>query len=199
MDYGKAVYSAGPFQPRSKYDDTVKDHLYLSYEQNEELTKNLQLERIFTKYEKQPRLKSMMDFKNTLVKVCKTNRVAQRPLLLAVAKMDEMIRYMRGQGDSMGLLYPAEAPFKSLLGPREVQDHLAYTSANPFPLPVVLDPLTGTTSMTDADRKIVMDNMAVNITALNSYQAGVKSGVLGLYNNSAAFTLNMKNLVNFYL
>ena len=199
MDYAAAVYSAGPLTPRSKFDDLVKEHLYLSLEQNEQLTKHLQFEKMFRRYEKQPRLKSLMDFKNVLIKVCKSNRIAQRPLLVAVAKLDEAFRSMRGQGIKLGLTFPAKAPSKALLGPGEVQDHLAYETANPFPLPVLVDPLAGTEGVSQANKEKIRANWEITTTALEAYQTQVKNGVLAVYNTSSDSLLNLKNLVNFYL
>ena len=198
MEYGKAVYFAGPFQPRGKFDEVVKDHLYLSFDQNEDLMKNLRLEKIFKRYEKHPKFRMLMDMKNMMVKLCKANRIAQRPLLVAVSKLDAFIRAMRALGRRSGFTFPAEAPVKTLMGPQSVQDHLAYTEAKPFPLPEMMDVLDGT-NVSESDRKIIQGNIAINTKALEGYQAKVKWDFIELFNLSSEEALEMKNLINFYL
>ena len=177
----------------------VTDHLHLPYEQNEELTKNLKLEKMFRRYEKQSGLRSHVDFKNMMIKVVKNNRIAQRPLLLAVAKLDGLIRALRSYRPKLVITYPTEARFKALPRSREVQDHLSYSEAEPFPLPSAVDMLSGTASVSEADKAIIRANVAVNTKALQGYHERVKTASIGLYKDCADGLLHQKNLINLYL
>ena len=201
IDYATAVYSAGPFQPRSKFDEVVRDHLYLSPQQNELLTKNLELEKMFRKYEKHPKFKYMMEMKTLLTKIARNGRIAHRPLFMAVVKLNDVIQATSNFGlkPYINLTYPDDAPYKALLGPREVQDHLSYVSADPFPLPDLTNVLDGTQEVSESDRQIIMNNVSVNMKVLAGFREKVKKAYMDLYDTSSDGYLHLKNLLNFHL
>ena len=179
MAFGKAVYTRGPMS-LVQYKQVVKESLFISLEQNAELNKNQQLEPMLEKYLKEPRFKHVSNLVYMLVNMNKKNRVAQRPLLMAISEIDKMIRTLKSSGKEIGFSYPEVVPSVKVMSPSPVQDHTSYESADPFPLPDFTDIFDGV-DIPPEQRKIIEDNMAINATVLSEYQSKVSSGVLGLY------------------
>ena len=116
--YGQVVYFRAP-QPKGTFEGWVKDFLFLSFDSNEKLMKNLNVEKILEQFKGHADFHAILnDVRNLLIKGLKNNRIAQRPLLLAISKLDEIFRAMRAEGTKNGMQFPAEAPSKSLFGPR---------------------------------------------------------------------------------
>ena len=68
-----------------------------------------------------------------------------------------------------------------------------------LPLPLNTNVLTGTTSVSDADAKVIMENVRLNQVALDEYQKKVQRVVLELYDLVADGLLKLENFMNFYL
>ena len=128
MDFGKAVYSRGPMS-QNHYKKVVKENLFLSPAQNKELEKNQQLEPMFERYFREPRFKYVSKWVHLLINLNRINRIAQRPLLVAVSELDSMIRSIRSVGSANGFVFPDVAPTKKILSPTPVSDHTYYSSA----------------------------------------------------------------------
>ena len=62
-----------------------------------------------------------------------------------------------------------------------------------------LDTLSGTTSVSDADRAIITSTENRNSKSLRDYQTKVKTVMLEVYVIASDSTINFKNLVNLYL
>ena len=62
------------------------------------------------KYLREPRFKNVSKWLNLLLKLNKSNRIAQRPLLVAISEIDKMIRNLREIGSSNYFVYPEVAP-----------------------------------------------------------------------------------------
>ena len=99
----------------------------------------------------------------------------------------------------LGLVYFPEAPFKSVFGPKEMQDHLAYTSSLPLPLPALPDVLEGTTSVSKEDEEKIRNSFTILETVLKGYRDNVVKTVMELFDLSATQVLNSKNDVKIYL
>ena len=118
INYGEVVYFRAP-QPKGTFEGWVRDFLFLALSQNEKLMKNLQVEKILIQFGGHRDFQNILrDVRNLLVKGLKNNRIAHRPLLMAVAKLDEIDRAMREEGSKHGMKFPKEPPSKSLFGPR---------------------------------------------------------------------------------
>ena len=141
---------------------------------------------------------TLLDLKNLLIKIAKNGRIAHRPLLVGICKLDEVVRGMRLLGPSLGLQYPKEAPLKSILGPSDVQDHLHFEEAAPFPLPPEVDVLDGVQNVSPEDRKIIEANLQVYRTSLKGYQENVARSVLDLYKLASDGFLTFKNNLNLF-
>ena len=86
-----------------------------------------------------------------------------------------------------------------MMGPSDVQDHLAYDSAESlFPLPEVADIFDGVTSLSPEDRAIIEKNNNLNMKMFEGYQESVKKAYVDLFDSSAEGFLHMKNLLTFF-
>ena len=116
-----------------------------------------------------------------------------------MSKLREAIADMRDQGLDLGIVFPKEAPFKSLFGPSQVQDHLAYDSASRlFPLPTFHDVFDGLRSLTEEDRNQLLKNLGLNDTILEGYRANCQKGYMDLYDRCSEAYLELKNLLTFF-
>ena len=127
-------------------------------------------------------------------------RLTQRPLLVSVAQADKTQNALRDSGDKMGLVFEEKAPYKSILGPKDIQDHLAYSSAsNVFPLPEFFDVTDGTKDISPENRKIVLDNVEVMRKSMEGHQQKVREESVKLFDIAAKNVLQMKNNLHFHL
>ena len=118
VDYGKKVYFRPP-QPKGVFEGWVKDFLFCALSTNEDLMKNLKVEKIVTQFKGHPTFNVILrDVRELLLKGLKNNRLCQRPLLLAIAKIDEIFRTLRKEGSKQDLKFPSEAPSKKIFGPK---------------------------------------------------------------------------------
>ena len=169
-EVAKSVFFAPPMS-KTKYEEIVKDHLMVSPEVNHELTKNLHLEKILTPHVD----RNLQDMKNLLTRHSKDNRLILRPVFLAVSRLFEAISSLRKKGSGVGIVFTAPSPMKSMVGPSDVEDNLAYDSAeNIFPLPDLNDLLDGLKDLTKEDKETFEKNMGVFMTILRKYKTGVQ-------------------------
>ena len=115
-------------KPKSHWDNLVKDHLQTSPDQHNRQMRNFVTEAVLRSHES--KYPVLLDFKNTAVKGLKMRRLAERPLLIAVCKIDEKIKATRVIGLELGFTYPEEVPLRRMMGPKEVKDHLALLSSS---------------------------------------------------------------------
>ena len=119
-NYGHAVHFALP-QPRGTFDTWIKEFLFLSFPQNQKLMQNLDVEKMILQFEGalSPHYITMLrEVRNVMIKNLKNSRKTHRPLLLAIAKIDEVTRALRLHGANSGFEFPDEAPEKVVLGPK---------------------------------------------------------------------------------
>ena len=134
-----------------------------------------------------------------MIKHLKYTRIAQRPLLVAVGRIDELIRKFRGLGMEVGFKFPEVAPFKTMMGPQKVQDHLTYESmilVIDLTLPDFFD---GTEDLSDHNHQVIQGHIDIFTTAFESYKSKVVDEIVGIFDCGAETLLEMKNLLNFYL
>ena len=118
-----------------KFEDIIKDYLFLFPDQNEVLMANLELETPLAN-----KLKgATLNFKNQMIKIAKNRRINERIPLETINKLDLSVCDIRTLGAELGLTFPEVAPEKNLLGPSAIQDPFAYSDANVFPLPDEVD------------------------------------------------------------
>ena len=163
LDYGRKVYFSKPMQ-KSKFEDIIKDYLFLSPEQNEVLMANLELETPLAN-----KLKgAMLDFKNQMIKIAKNPRIIEQIPLETINKLDLSVGHIWPLGAELGLTFPEVAPEKNLLGPSAIQDPFAYTDANVFPLPdeVDNDLFEGVKGLSEEQKLTIQENIRVQNVAL---------------------------------
>ena len=119
-EYGHAVYFAPP-QAKGVFEAWVRDFLFLAFPPNQVLMKNLDIEKMILQFEGalSPHYMTMLkEVRNVMLKNLKNTRHTHRPLLLAIAKLDELIRALRLAGCKAGLEFPDAAPEKTPFGPK---------------------------------------------------------------------------------
>ena len=84
LDYAVAFYYAGPLQPRGKFEDIVREHLFIDPDMNEQLTSNLKLESCLVRYEGNAKFRQISELAKLMLKHQKQSRLAQRPLCCSV-------------------------------------------------------------------------------------------------------------------
>ena len=185
--------------PKQKFEEIIKDFCHCDAETNEDLTQNLKVEKVLQPYMGRPGFKRWVDVKDIIIKHLKYTRIAQRPLLVAIGKIDELIRKFRGLGISVGFKFPDEAPFKSMMGPEKVQDHLSYESVVLVIELTLPDFFDGTVDLSDHNRKVIQGHIDIFQTALDNYKSKMVATITGIFDCGAETLLEMKNLLNFYL
>ena len=179
--------------------------------------KNLKVEKIVSQFKGHPSFRLILrDIRDLLVKGLKNNRIGHRPLLLAIAKIDEMYRLMREEGAKQGLKFPAEAPSRKIFGPnvyllikfpsilqillKETKDFLYHESETLFPLPKLDNVLKGVTmDESDPNKEIIESNVSANDAALEKYQLEVQTAYMDLWKMCSDGFLNLQALINFFL
>lgn len=196
LDFGKAVYTKGAMS-QSEFKKLIQECLFLSKDQNKELCKNQELEPMLQKYLREPRFKNISKWLNLLLNLNKSNRIAQRPLLVAISEIDKMIRNLRQIGSSNYFDYPEVAPTRKVLSLTPVSDHTSFSSADPFPLPTLPSVLHGSDLPPD-QQAIIEDNWGSIINQLKEYQVSVSEGFIDLYNKMADSTVKLDDFLTFY-
>ena len=195
MDFGKAVYTKGAMT-QAEYKKTIHESLFLSKDQNAELCKNQQLEPMLEKYLREPRFKNVSKWLHLLINLNKLNRIAQRPLLVAISEVDKMFTNLREVGASNYFSYPEVPPQKKVLSPTPVSDHTSYSTAHPFPLPSIPSVLHGCDVPPD-QQAIIEDNWNSIMNLLKNYQVSVSESFID-FNRMADSTLKLDDFLTFY-
>ena len=110
------AYFHGPL-PRGKFDELIKYNCHLSQKQNDKLMKNLDIEKLLADVEKIPNSSVLKEVREMLHKALKSTRFSQRPLLVAISRVDEAIGKLKSLGKSQGLEFPDKVPSVKLMGP----------------------------------------------------------------------------------
>ena len=140
------------------------------------------------------------EVRNVLIKNLKNTRITHRPLLLAIAKLDELIRALRLAGFEHGLQFPDKAPSKTVLGPKAVEDHLDISSGHIFPLPKLNDIFKGCVNVPeDLNKEAILQNVKDNMNILEEYQSKVEESYHKVWKLTADGLLTLKGLLNFFL
>ena len=196
LDFGKAVYTKGAM-PQSEFKKIIQECLFLSKEQNKELGKNQELEPMLEKYLREPRFKNISKWLHLLLNLNKSNRISQRPLLVAISEIDKMFRNLREVGSANNFTYPDVAPLRKVLSLTPVSDHTSFSSADPFPLPAIPSIFDGTDLPPD-QQAIIEDNFASIINLWKDYQVSVSDSFIDLYNKMADSTIKLDDFLTFY-
>ena len=196
LDFGKAVYTKGAMS-QSDFKKIIQECLFLGKDQNKELGKNQELEPMLQKYLGEPRFKNVSKWLNLLLKLNKYNRIAQRPLLVAISEIDKMIRNLREIGSSNYFAYPEVAPMRKVLSLTPVSDHTSFSSADPFPLPTLPSVLHGSDLPPD-QQAIIEDNWGSIMKEMKEYQVSVREGFIDLYNKMADSTIKLDDYLTLY-
>ena len=88
-------------------------------------------------------------------------RVSERPVILAMGELTRFMNEVKTSGKELGFQYPENPPLVQLLGPRKVQDWLAYKQLPTFssPFPQISDILKGT-KVSAEDRATIAANLS---------------------------------------
>ena len=156
-----SVFSRGKMIPPSMFEELTREFLFLPQGQNEMLTRTVQLERMFNKFKHNKNFSNIFSYIEKLAKVAKHFRVSERPVILAMGELTHFMNEVRTSGKELGFQYPENLPLVQLLGPRKVQDRLAYKQLPTFssPCPQIADLLKDTT-VSSEDRAIIAANLS---------------------------------------
>ena len=196
LNFGKAVYTKGAMS-QSEFKKLIQECLFLSKDQNKELSKNQELEPMLENYLREPRLKNIGKWLHLLLNLNKTNRIAQRPLLVAISEIDKMFRNLREVGASNNFTYPDVAPMRKVLSLTPVSDHTRFSSADPFPLPAIPNIFDGSDLPPD-QQAVIEENLASIINLWKDYQVSVSNSFIDLYNKMADSTVKLDDFLTFY-
>ena len=192
------VFGAGLFEGKGHFEDIVKKHWFLAKEVNDMLEANLQLEPMFAKLEREKKFPYLFSFHSHLMKCVKHLRISQRPVFLAFKEQDLLRTKLRNHGAVLGMVYPPNPELKTFMGPKAVSDELSYHSAMPFPLPLLTDPLDGTSDVSSADAAKIKENHKNNVKAMEDFRDRVTNELLSLYNDSSDSVLKTECLLSNY-
>ena len=173
LNYGKDVYYALPLS-KPQFDKMVREHALLGPEQNFDLMSNLNLSGIL---KNSMTSGAMKDITGLIIKNRKNQRIAERSLLVAIDKLNESIRTLKGLGMSIGIAFPSEAPEVTLMGPNPIQDHLAFSSdENVFPLPDFPN-FFEDLDLDDEVKKVLQGRLQVRDTAMQGFKTMAKESM----------------------
>ena len=192
MDFTIQVFTKGKLT-KNRFDEVVKKYFFLSGAQNDQLVKRLQLEHIFGKLERNPEFKKEIEFKKMFIRHIKNIR-----LFCLMDICTDLMRKARVHGKQSGLVYPSVPTSIKMMGPQDVVDRLSYTENLALPLPLTPDVLSGTSSVTDDDEKIIKDNMKAYVKLLETYRMDANLRLANLYNDMTGGLLKVDNLLNFH-
>ena len=155
-----SVFGRGKMVPPSLFEELTKEFLFLPAGQNEALTKAFQLERLFNKFRHIKNFSGIFAYIEKLSKVAKHFRISERPVILAMGELTRFMNEVRNSGKELGFRYPENPPLVQLLGPRKVQDKLAYSQLPSLStVSPQLDDLLKDTSVSPEDRAIIAANL----------------------------------------
>ena len=155
-----SVFGRGKMIPPSMFEELTREFLFLPQGQNEMLTRTVQLEHMFNKFKHNKNFSSIFSYIEKLAKVAKHFRVSECPVILAMGELTRFMNEVKTSRKELGFQYPDNPPLVQLLGPRKVQDRLAYKQLRTFspPCPQLADLLKGRT-VSSEDRAVIAANL----------------------------------------
>ena len=147
---------------------------------------------------KEMRFKSVRKWVHLLISQNKMNRIAQRPLLVAVSEVDKMIRSIKSCGKDAGFVFPVEAPLRKVLSSTPVKDHTSYASADPFPIPEFVDIFEGCSEVPEEQAAIIEENWNNNKKLISEFQQNVCNNFVKLYDIAADASVKLDDYLTFY-
>ena len=155
-----SVFGRGKMVPSNLFDELTNEFLFLPASQNEVLTKAMQLESLFNKFKTIKNFAGIFSYIEKLARVAKHFRISERPVILAMGELTRYMNDVRCCGKDLGFQYPEVPPQVQLLGPRKVQDRLAYSQLPPLsPASPLLEDLLRDTAVSPEDRAIIAANL----------------------------------------
>ena len=179
------MITKGQFRDKKDWARIVRKYLTLPTPQYEMLSKDIKLEDVFDKFKGDPRYKNLFKYHNEARDALKSLRIAQRPVLCVIQRVNKELNFVRKAGEKSGMTYPAEAPPRSgnfvPRDNRKVPDKLKYESTEQmFPTP----------DLTTFAAKFQLGDDAITglERILDNFRSDIGNKYLSLYNNvSAAF------------
>ena len=114
-------------------------------------------------------------------------------------KLDKTIRSIKELGTSVGVVFPAEAPPVTLLGPNAVKDHLAFSSdENVLHAPEFPD-FFEDVELDEETKKVLMGRLDVREKATEGFRVLAKEAFMELFKVASRGLLEFENKINFYL
>ena len=155
-----SVFGRGKMFPSNLFDELTNEFLFLPASQNEALTKAIQLERLFNKFKSNKNFAGIFAYIEKLARVAKHFRISERPVILAMGELTRFMNEVRCCGKDLGFQYPEVPPQVQILGPRKVQDRLAYSQLPPLsPASPLLEDLLRDTAVSPDDRATIAANL----------------------------------------
>ena len=155
-----SVFGRGKMIPASLFEELTKEFLFLPASQNEALTKAFKLEHLFNKFKSNKNFTGIFSYIEKLSRVAKHFRISERPVILAMGELTRFMNEVRCSGKDLGFQYPEAPPLVQLLGPRKVQDRLAYSQLPSFAsVSPQLDDLLKDTAVSPEDRATIAANL----------------------------------------
>ena len=179
------MITKGQFRDKKDWDKIVRKFLTLPTSQHERLSKDIKLEDVFDKFKDDSRYKNLFKYHEEARDALKSLRIAQRPALCIIQRVNKELNFLRKAGEKSGMTYPEEAPPRSgSFVPRDnrnVPDKLKYESTEQmFPTP----------DLTTFAAKFQLGNEAITDLEriLANFRTDIGNKYLSLYDNvSAAF------------
>ena len=192
------LFSRGRMSPPSLFDDLTKEYL-LPQNQNDTLTKSVQLEMLF-KYKIDKYFSLIFLYVEQMSRVAKHLRISKRPVILAMGELTRFMNAVKSSDRSLGFQYPDQAPLVQLMGPRKVKDELAYRQLPDLPLPLpTLDILLKDTMVSAKDKNTIV---AILLSAKEKLKEHMRdlSNKLGFFMDTISASVNRLNsFLSFHL
>ena len=190
MALAESLFGRGKMSPPTMFDELTREFLFLPQNQNETLTKSVQLEKMLLKFKKDKVHSNVFQYVEQMAKVAKHLRISERPIVLAMGELARLMNAVKMNGKNLGFLYPAQGPVVQLMGPRKFRDQLAYTNLPILPLPLPsLDSLVKDTSVSPQDKEQIAANLLAAEQVLKEHARDL-SNKLGLFMDTVAGGVN---------
>ena len=199
MELAENVFSRGKMSPSNMFDELTKEYLFLSQEQNEVLTRSLQIERMLMRYKNDRQFSHIFHYIEELARIARHQRIVERPVFLAMSELTRLLNAIRQHGKALGFLYPDMAPTRQLLGPRKFEDKLAYSQLPTLPMPQLGDVFEGARSVSLEDRDAIRINLMKYEEEIKGYRRD-QAQKLGSFMDSVAGTATrLDSFLGFHL
>ena len=107
------VLTKGKFRNTKDWDRIVRKYLTLPTSQYEKLSQDIQLEDLFDQFKYDKRYKNLFKYHKEARSALKDLRIAQRPVLAVIQRLNRELIHLRDIGEDCGLKFPAKAPARS--------------------------------------------------------------------------------------